>query len=304
MINPTWLNTFCTLVDVGHFTQTATKLFMTQSGVSQHIKKLENQLASQLLIRQGKSFSLTSAGQQLYTKGRELLHSAAELEASIKQDDAYSGRVKIASPGSIGLNLYPRLLTLQLTHPALSIDYRFAPNKSIEQDLNSRELDLGLITELTDSSSLVSQKIGEEPLVLVTSNKVNSIDWGALVKIGFISHPDAAHHGRLLLSKNFGQFEHIEQFPYRGFSNQISLILEPVSMGLGFTVLPLHAAQAFKPQKTINIHRLEKAISENLYLCFNRHAILANRVKFIRSMIIDYLAQPLLPSNKLDGDDN
>ena len=44
MINPTWLNTFCTLVEVNHFTQTAERLFMTQSGVSQHIKKLEQQV--------------------------------------------------------------------------------------------------------------------------------------------------------------------------------------------------------------------------------------------------------------------
>ncbi|MRY60822.1 LysR family transcriptional regulator, partial [Parabacteroides distasonis] len=41
MINPLWLNTFKTLVEVGHFTQTAEKLYMTQPGVSQHIKKLE-----------------------------------------------------------------------------------------------------------------------------------------------------------------------------------------------------------------------------------------------------------------------
>jgi hypothetical protein len=33
MINPVWLKTFCTLADVGHVTQTANLLFMTQSGV-------------------------------------------------------------------------------------------------------------------------------------------------------------------------------------------------------------------------------------------------------------------------------
>ncbi|MGY0583116.1 MAG: LysR family transcriptional regulator, partial [Paraglaciecola chathamensis] len=52
MINPIWLKTFCTLVDLGHFTKTADVLFMTQSGVSQQIKKLEEQLATPLLIRE------------------------------------------------------------------------------------------------------------------------------------------------------------------------------------------------------------------------------------------------------------
>ena len=69
MINPTWLKTFCTLADIGHFTQTAEVLFMTQSGVSQHIQKLENQLDTLLLIRNGKSFSLTDAGMKLHQQG-------------------------------------------------------------------------------------------------------------------------------------------------------------------------------------------------------------------------------------------
>ena len=109
MINQVWLKTFCTLAEVGHFTKTATQLFMTQSGVSQHIKKLEQQLDVALLVRVGKSFSLTDAGEQLYQKGQELLRSSKELENLIKHDEKYEGKIKIASPGSIGLKLLPSL---------------------------------------------------------------------------------------------------------------------------------------------------------------------------------------------------
>lgn len=54
MINTTWLRTFCTLAEVGHFTLTAERLHMTQSGVSQQVRKLEEQLNTELLVRQGK----------------------------------------------------------------------------------------------------------------------------------------------------------------------------------------------------------------------------------------------------------
>lgn len=290
MINQILLKTFCTLVNVGHFTKTAEKLFMTQSGVSQHIKKLEKQLDSQLLIREGKTFSLTAAGYQLHQKGLELLRSSDELEALIRQDEAYVGRVNIASPGSVGLKLYSHLLDLQQQHPELVIDYRFAPNKAIQQELADRTLDLALITESTNNSNLLSEKIAEEPLVLVTSNKVKSIDWKTLLELGFVSHPDAEHHTRQLLSKNFSAFEHVQQFRCKGFSNQISLILEPVSRGLGFTVLPLYAVKAFTPKNVIKIHKLKTSVSENLYLCVNRHSILTNRTKCIKSAIVDYLS--------------
>lgn len=289
MINQILLKTFCTLANVGHFTRTAEKLFMTQSGVSQHIKKLEKQLDSQLLIREGKTFSLTAAGLQLHQKGLELLRANDELEALIKQDKAYVGRVKIASPGSVGLKLYSHLLDLQQHHPELVIDFRFAPNKAIQQELADRTLDVALITELTNNSSLLSEKIAEEPLVLVTSNKVRSVSWQTLIELGFISHPDAEHHSRQLLSMNFTAFEHVEQFRCKGFSNQISLILDPVSRGFGFTVLPLFAVNAYQHQNAIKIHPLKTSVSENLYLCVNRHSILSNRTQFIKSVVTDYL---------------
>jgi len=69
MINQQWLHTFITLVEVGHFTQTAEKLYMTQPGVSQHIKKIEEQVGVPLLNRQGKKFELTRAGETLYQFG-------------------------------------------------------------------------------------------------------------------------------------------------------------------------------------------------------------------------------------------
>ncbi|MGY0623020.1 MAG: LysR family transcriptional regulator, partial [Paraglaciecola chathamensis] len=94
MINPIWLKTFCTLVDLGHFTKTADVLFMTQSGVSQQIKKLEEQLATPLLIREGKSFTLTDAGMRLHTDGIKLLQCAELLEQNVKQDEPFVGPVR------------------------------------------------------------------------------------------------------------------------------------------------------------------------------------------------------------------
>lgn len=284
-----WLKTFCTLVEVGHFTQTANKLFMTQSGVSQHIKKLEQQLETQLLIKDGKSFSLNEAGNQLYQRGKELLRSSEELATLVKQDEKYQGQISISSPGSVGLKLYPYLLDIQQTHQQLIINHAFAPNQNIEKNLTERKIDLGLITEESNNNNLISTMIAIEPLVLITSHQVTSVDWPTLIELGFISHPDAAHHGRLLLSKNFKEFEHVEQFLHKGFSNQISLILEPVSKGLGFTVLPLYAVKAFHSPHLISVHTLQTAANEKLYLCRNRHATFTNRMKVVSSLIEQYL---------------
>lgn len=290
MINLTWLKTFCALADVGHFTQTAEKLFMTQSGVSQHIKKLEQQLDTSLLLREGKSFSLTDAGIKLNQQGRDLLQQTEELAELVKQDEALIGTVRIASPGSIGLKLYPHLLDIQQNQSKLVIDYVFAPNHQIEKDLCERKIDLGLVTELNKNSKLLYTKIALEPLVLVTEKSISSINWQTLTDLGFISHPDAEHHANLVLSENFSEFEHIRKFKHQGFSNQISLILEPISRGIGFTVLPLHAVNAFHKQESIRIHLLKIPVNETLYLCSNRHTYETQRAKHVQSLITNFMS--------------
>jgi len=291
MINPSWLKTFCVLADIGHFTKTAELLFMTQSGVSQHIKKLEQQLDTLLLIREGRSFSLTDAGMKLHQQGKYLLNNFIELEASLKLDDPFSGSVKISSPGSIGLKLYPYLLDIQQQHSSLVIDYSFAPNSDIEEKIARREIDIGLLTEFSKVKNVVCKKIAVEPLVLVTSNKVKSVNWQKLLTLGFIVHPDAQHHAQLLLSKNFSEFEHMEQFECKGFSNQISLILEPISRGIGFTILPLHAVNAFHRQSNIRIHQLEHSVAESLYLCHNRQSFETKRNTYIKSKIESFISE-------------
>jgi DNA-binding transcriptional LysR family regulator len=289
MINLLWLKTFCTLVDIGHFTQTADKLFMTQSGVSQHIKKLELQLDSLLLLREGKSFSLTDAGVKLYQHGKELLKTTEALATVVKEDDPFIGTVRVSSPGSIGLKLYPHLLDIQLQHSHLNIDYIFAPNSQIEQDLYERKIDIGLVTEISHNAKLLCEKVALEPLVVVTHHSISSIHWQVLTELGFIRHPDSEHHANLLLGENFSEFEHIDQFSHRGFSNQISLILAPISKGIGFTVLPLHAVNAFHKPELITIHPLLNPVSETLYLCRNKHTYETQRNKKLQSIITDFL---------------
>ncbi|GAA5191184.1 LysR family transcriptional regulator [Ferrimonas gelatinilytica] len=277
MVNLGWLQTFCTLVETGHFTRTAEKLAMTQPGVSQQIRKLERHFGQNLLQREGKGFTLTEAGERVYQQAQQTLFQLDALEQGLKRDSDIEGRCRLASPGSLGLRLYPGLLDLQVAHPGLCIEYAFAPNHSIETQLAGRQLDLGLITRPAQLPELASRPFAEEPLYLVTPADLERPDWLTLMDLGYIDHPDGAHHASLLLSDNFPEFEQVSQLPRRGFSNQIGLILEPVARGLGFTVLPAYAVAAFAHQEGIRHHRLTNPVSETIYLVQRRHQRLPKR---------------------------
>lgn len=281
MINPTWLRSFCTLVDVGHFTRTAERLHMTQSGVSQHVRKLEAQLGTELLVRQGKQFSLSGAGEKLYAEAQDILLALSNLEQKVGGDPPFEGSVRLMSPGSVGLKLYPHLLALQSKHPQLIIDYRFAPNPDVEKAIAESTVDIGFMTSKPTLAEVSCTPVAQESLLLVTPAKVEEPDWDTLMALGLIDHPDGSHHAGLLLGANYPEFQHSNLFPRKGFSNQIGLILEPVSMGLGFTVLPAHAVEAFPNPQFIKAHRLAKPVRETLYLCTPRRRPLQNRMETV-----------------------
>lgn len=303
MINPVLLKSFCTLVELGHFTRTAERLHMTQSGVSQHIRKLEETLGQDLLIRQGKQFTLSKAGQALYQKGKQVLLSLEELESSLQQDPEFEGEIKIMSPGSVGLRLYPKLLSLQQAYPRLKIDYRFAPNDTIEACLNEAKLDIGLMSKLAPQETIKAKAVAQESLLLVTPSHIEtdacsqkrpaqgSPSWSQLQRLGFIQHPDCAYQAALLLGANYPEFTHIDDFDKSGFSNQIGAILEPVSLGLGFTVLPAFAVEAFTKQDAIKHQHLDHPISETIYLCSHRQQSQPKRVASLMDRIETWLSR-------------
>lgn len=254
---------------------------MTQSGVSQHIRKLEEQLDQVLLNRHGKQFTLTEAGERLYREGGEILRSLDELEKSIGDDPEFEGVVRVASPGSLGLKLYPHLLTLQQRYPELIIDYRFAPNNDIEKLIADAKVDIGFMTRESKLDEVSVSPIAEEALLLVTPFDVEVPSWDNLMDLGFIEHPDGVHHATALLAANYPEFQHCNQFKRTGFSNHIGLILEPVSLGFGFTVLPIHAVEASKNKDKIRIHSLANPVCETLYLGQHINRFVSSRVNSV-----------------------
>jgi DNA-binding transcriptional LysR family regulator len=281
MINTAWLRSFCTLVEVGHFTRTAERLHMTQSGISQQVRKLEEQLGLALLVRQGKRFALTDAGERLYAEAKNIITALSSLELRIREDPAYEGLVRVMSPGSVGLKLYRHLLALQQQHPKLVIDYRFAPNADVENAIADYAVDIGFMTNTSALAEVSCQPIATESLLLVTPARISKPNWEVLMELGFIDHPDGAHHAEMLLGANYPEFQHSNLFEKKGFSNQIGLILEPVSLGLGFTVLPAHAVEAFQERQLVRTHQLPNPISETLYLALRREIPMHNRMNTV-----------------------
>lgn len=262
---------------------------MTQSGVSQHLLKLEQHLEQTLIIRQGKQFVLTDPGLRLLRDARQVLNAIQRLEHHIGFDAPDEGDVRIMTPGSVGLKLFPLCFDLQQRHPGLHVDFRFAPNRDIHNALLNDEIDIGLMTRPSMHSEIKTTAITKEPLLLITPRDIKDITWQTLLTLGFIAHPDSAHHADLLLGPNYSEYTSISSLPQKAFSNQIGLILEPVSRGLGFTVLPAFAVAAFTNPQRIQVHQLQHPVSETVFLAEHhlkpRPARVENLITFIKTSL-------------------
>lgn len=294
-LNTTWLTTFKTLVEERHFTQTAKALHMTQPGVSQHIKKLEEASGFSLIQRENKRFELTEAGRVMYQYACQLIQNEKHLFEQLGFDNAFQGECKIACSGSVALDIYPALVALQTQHPQLIIQLEVAPKQRIIEGVESGNWDLGIVTPFHHRDQFDSEVLGEEALSLVlpvahakTKNLAETLQ-----KLGLIHHPDVAHYLNLYFSGsqlNALANSQVNDFPKSGYINQLSQILLPVAQGIGFTVLPTSALRHFPYPEKLWAENQGQRVSEKLFSLTQRHRQLPARYEVVRKGIRQVLS--------------
>ena len=80
------------------------------------------------------------------------------------------------------------------------------------------------------------------------------------------------------------------RLPKRGYINQLSQILLPVSKGLGFTVLPIKVLDSFaNATESLTIYPATNDVAEPLYFVKTPHRSLPLRYQKIQSLIVQAL---------------
>ncbi len=291
MLNPQWLRSFSVLAELGSFTRTADQLGLTQAAVSQHIRHLEDELGP-LLIRRPRRLELTPAGHACLAYCHEVEQADRRLALRLTESDAEHGEIGLISPGSIGLALYLELLDLQRASPGLVVRHRFAPDSEVLDAVLHNRYELGLVTLRPDDPRLAASLFAEEPLELVVPAGEGGETWADLERLGFIDHPDGQAMATRLLSRRFPGHPGIRHLPLRGFSNQIGLLLEPVARGLGFTVVPRYARQAFARQEAVRVVAGGEPVVDTLWLIHRAEWPLSSRAR----RAVDHLRSRISPA--------
>lgn len=138
------LEYFCAVAEYGSFTRAAEACFVSQSAISQQVKALESELGCSLVVREGRSFSLTPAGEHLARRGRALLADAERLRYEV-EDIAY-GRPKTLHVGYLnrydGWEITGAVAAFSRRHPHIEVSVIADSHDGLYRKLLTGELDL------------------------------------------------------------------------------------------------------------------------------------------------------------------
>jgi DNA-binding transcriptional LysR family regulator len=139
------LRSFVSGIEAGSFAIAAQRLNRSTSAVSAHLKKLEQQCGTALVVRTGRHLTLTPSGEVLLGFARRLL---------TLNDEAYQalcgmtlqGEVRFGMQEDFGETLLPAVLgDFSRAHGDVQIAARIGRNQELKQGIKEQRLDLALI---------------------------------------------------------------------------------------------------------------------------------------------------------------
>lgn len=152
-------------------TTAAKELHLTQSGVSQHIKSLEEGLGVSLFDRINKNIIPTDAGEKLFKSVSSSLTNIEKAVSTISaRETEIISVVKIGMPIEFGNHvIIPQLAEIGKKYPGLRFDVRLDFANKLEGELISGDLDFAFIDEFKMDKKIITEDVGEEVVELCAS---------------------------------------------------------------------------------------------------------------------------------------
>ena len=130
---------------LGSFSLASKSLFITQSTISQQIRKLEEELGVELLTRDTRHVTLSDYGEQFYPCALQVLQEARAGAERIKDVKALKvGTLSVGATYSFGPLLKQTVLDFYREFPRIRLDLVITSQEELRQKLLDRELDVAL----------------------------------------------------------------------------------------------------------------------------------------------------------------
>lgn len=285
------LKYFVGIVDAGSISRAALALHVAQPALSLQMNRLEEDVGVKLLNRGVRGITPTEAGAAVYRHAKQVLRQLEGTAAVAAQaHGGPAGPVVVGLPWTvssvIGLALLQRVLA---EYPAIHLQIVEGPSSLLGSVAGQGKLDMAVVFDNTADGALTLQPLVAEPLWLVGAH-------GSLNGRRQLSLIQAAQFPLLLLGRPNGIREQLEKTwndagvkpQIRAEINSPGLLLEAISDGMGYSVLP----SASMPDKRSHI-RLDRAVLEGGKLMRTAYLAMSRQLAANRAMecVADLIGQ-------------
>ena len=245
-----------------HFnlTEVANALFTSQSGVSKHIKDLEDELGVELFVRRGKRFlGLTEPGKEVVEIVKRMLLDAnniRHLAAQFSQSD--QGQLCVATTHTQARYALPPIVSqFKAAFPKVRLVLYEASPSEIVAMLLSGEADIGIATEaLADVTELITFPFYEWHHAVIVPESHPLAATRPLTLEAIAEYPLVTYHegftGRSRLDAAFSQAGLAPDIVLSALDADV--IKTYVELGLGVGII---AAMAYHPAKDTGLRLLD-----------------------------------------------
>ena len=242
------LKYLCAVADHQHFGHAAKACYVSQSTLSAGIQELEETLGVSLVERNNRNVLLTGLGQDVVTRGRDILVS---IEDMISMCDAagvpFTGKLRLGVIPTIAPFLLPRMLrSLRAQHPEFQLFIREDQSQPLVDSLHAGELDVLLLALPFPADNVDIMGLARDNFLLAC------LPDHSLAKKKQLRTVDLKGEGVLLLEDGHCLRDHALEacklrdsqisVPYQATS--LNTIVQMVANGIGITLLPQMAVDA------------------------------------------------------------
>ncbi len=298
LIDTKLYSAFISAAESENFTEAAKSAFMTQSGISQHIAKLEEQVGEPLFNRVGKQVFLNENGKVLLNYIKEQVESQNILIGRInKKQTDLTGNVSYAMPGScLFSNHFSILLEKKLGYPDLHLNVNLSDNKNIFELILNDKIDFGFVTYNIENPYLNFRHFCTEEYILVTGNKSlkDQFSLSNLLEYKYITYPGSDLYYNLWLNNYANEKHNYFSIQKSGHINDIHGAIKMVTGQLGIGVFPRHCVQdKIDSKELFEIKVSGNPVKSDIYIVSLKNKKHPRRVKYVINWFMQMVSKTI-----------
>ena len=301
------LLSYATVVRLGSFSRAAEELFTAQPTISLHVRQLEEELQTKLLIRTTKSLEVTEKGREVY----EYATSILQLRDRIMEKCTEGGQrvIRLGASTIPSAYILPDVLPGYVKrHPATYFTIDQGDSRSVAEKAAEGVIDIGLTGMKPSSAELAAEPFCEDTVVIITPVREPFL---TLKEEGSATLERLFQEPVILREEGSGSLKAANTFlESAGFSegnlkvaartNDPEAIKNLVVQGLGISMISSRAAENYSRENRVLVFRFpEISGKRKFYIVTKKQAVLSERardfLKYLKHFYGRPEEEPLLP---------